>query len=252
MRLLFLLNFKGLIMSINKVQKEHDSQKLRKDSENHLEQREDPPQKWNKHWEEFLKHNIKEANMGKMYVEPSGYFTESMKKILEEGETKKTILFEYLSHPCLDFSACGLKGFTVYDDGSYFETTYKTNSKNDNLFSGLNIKKFDEKNYHRKLIFTSKKLAATISEFTVAHKEEIKNLPEHVSNYFVLDGNEDIIRVNDKLISGGNVFYSVPYKIDDSSLKNLNEEQQKNEKALELLTSLYAEIINIAKNEKKK
>ncbi|MBO4629492.1 MAG: hypothetical protein J5687_06020 [Treponema sp.] len=28
--------------------------------------------------------------MGKMYVEPSGYFTESMKKILEEGENKKS------------------------------------------------------------------------------------------------------------------------------------------------------------------
>lgn len=25
-----------------------------------------------------------------MYVEPSGYFTESMKKILEEGENKKS------------------------------------------------------------------------------------------------------------------------------------------------------------------
>ena len=28
--------------------------------------------------------------MSKMYIEPSGYFTESMKKILEEGETKKS------------------------------------------------------------------------------------------------------------------------------------------------------------------
>ena len=62
MKSLCLLNFKGLSMSVNKDQKEDDSQKLKKDSENHLEQREDPPQKWDEYWEEFIKNNPKGGN----------------------------------------------------------------------------------------------------------------------------------------------------------------------------------------------
>lgn len=187
-----------------------------------------------------------------MYVEPEGYFTPSMRKILEEGENKKSILFEHLSRQCMDFSNRGYTGFTVYDDGSYYRTSYKTKENNENLFSNTDHKKLNEKNYKRTLIFTSKKLATTINKFLSAHYEEIKNLPESVSNPFVLDGDEDIVRLSDKIISGGNIFYSVPYKSGDITSKGPYSLQEENDKALELITTLYAEIRNIVDNERGK
>ena len=187
-----------------------------------------------------------------MYVEPKGYFTESMKKILEEGERKEAILFEHLTRPCMDFSGRGYTGFTIYDDGSYYDTIYKPKSNNKNLFSNSNIKKLDEKDYQRNLIFTSKELATTINKFLSAHYEEIKKLPKSVSNIGVLDGAEDIIRITDKIISGGNVFYTVPYEIDEIVCKSPYTLQEQNEKALVLLTTLYSEIRKIVEKERGK
>ncbi len=147
-----------------------------------------------------------------MYVEPEVYFTPSMRRILEEGEHIKYILFEHISRDCMDFEEKSYTGFTVYDDGSYYKTSYKLKGNNENLFSNTEHRNLNEKNYKRTLIFTSKMLATTINKFLSAHYEEIKNLPESISNPFVLDGDEDIVRLSDKIISGGNLFYSVPYK----------------------------------------
>ncbi len=53
-------------MNNNKDKKTDNSQKLKKDiskksinlrKENYLEQREDPPQKWDRNWEDFLRNN---------------------------------------------------------------------------------------------------------------------------------------------------------------------------------------------------
>ena len=187
-----------------------------------------------------------------MYVEPEGYFTPSMKKILEEGEKKKNILFEHLSRHCMDFSDRGYTGFTVYDDGSYYRTSYKTNGNTEKLFSSVNLKKFDEKDYKRTLNFTSKKLSTIINKFLSTHYEEIKSLPESVSNPFVLDGDEDIVRIGDKVVTGCNIFYSVPYKFEAITSKGPYYLDQKNEKALELITTLYAEIKKIVDKERGK
>ncbi len=177
-----------------------------------------------------------------MYIEPEEYFTESARKILEEGETKPKVLFEHLSRCCMDFTNKDLSGFTIFDDGSYYETNYKPKTKNGNLFSSSKIKQLDEKNYQRKLIFTSEKLAETVNKFIEAHKDEINNLPKFINNSLVLDGNEDLVRIGDKSIPGCNIFYSTPYKINATAFKDLDSEHQKNEKALELLTTLYAQI----------
>lgn len=185
-----------------------------------------------------------------MYIEPTEYFTESMRKILEEGETVKTVLFEHLSCCCMDTTKKELEGFMILDDGSFYETKYKPKPEVNGLFSELDPKKLDEKNYKKKLLFTSKELAETINHFTEIHKAEINALPKYISNIFVLDGNEDFVRIGNKSIAGFNIFYEVPYKINEEDFKKSNSKHQKNEKGLELLTTLYAEIKNIVdKNE---
>jgi hypothetical protein len=185
-----------------------------------------------------------------MYIEPTEYFTESMRKILEEGETARTVLFEHLSRGCLDSIDKELEGFMILDDGSFYETKYKPKPEVNGLFSELDPKKLDEKNYKKKLLFTSKELAETINHFTEIHKAEINALPKSISNTFVLDGNEDFVRIGDKSIAGHNIFYEAPYKINDEEYKKFDSERQKNENGLELLTTLYAEIKNIVdKNE---
>ncbi len=183
-----------------------------------------------------------------MYVEPAAYITPNMKKILEEGENKPSLLFEHISRPCMDFSNNDYNGFTIFDDGSYYETNYKPRTKNGNLFSSK-ITKLNDKSYKRTLIFTSKKLATTINKFFSAHYEEIKHLPESVSNPFVLDGEEDIVRITDKIISGGNIFYSIPFKEDNNSTNGPYSIPNETVKTLELLTSLYAEIKAIVDKE---
>ena len=185
-----------------------------------------------------------------MYVEPKGYFTESMRKILEEGENKSSILFEHISRPCMDFSNNGYNGFTIFDDGSYYETNYKPKTPNGNLFSSK-LTKLAEKKFKRPFLFTSKNLATTINKFFSAHYEEMKHLPESVSNPFVLDGEEDIVRITDKIISGGNIFYSIPFKEDNNSTNGPYSIPNETVKTLELLTSLYAEIKAIVDKEKR-
>ena len=184
-----------------------------------------------------------------MYIEPTEYFTESMRKILEEGESGKTVLFEHLSRDCMDFSNNDLEGFTILDDGSFYETKYKVKPNDNMLFPVGEYKNLDERNCQRKLIFSSKKLAETINQFIVTHKEEINALPESLSNICVLDGDEDFVRIGDKLIEGGNIFYTVPYRINEITFKSLDSKGQKNEKGLELLTTLYDQIQKIVKEE---
>lgn len=183
------------------------------------------------------------------YVEPKEYFTPSARKILDEGETEKTVLFEHLSRCCMDFTNNDLEGFTILDDGSFYETKYKLKPNDYNLFSLVDRKSLDEKNCQKKLIFISKKLAVVINHFIETHKEEINALPKSVSNTFVLDGDEDLVRIGGKYIAGGNIFYEVPYKINEITFKDLDSEGQKNEKALELLTALYAEIKKVVDEE---
>ena len=157
-----------------------------------------------------------------MYIEPEEYFTESMQKILEEGKTKPKVLFEHLSRCCMDFTNKGLSGFTIFDDGFYYETTYKLKPNLDTFFSLVGLKQLDEKNYQRKLIFASKQLAETVNKFIESHKDEIKNLPKFINNSLVLDGNEDLVRIGDKSIPGCNIFYSTPYKINETTFKDVD------------------------------
>ncbi len=83
-RNLYMNNLGEKIETFNKLKKDISEVISGLCNKKFLEQPEDPPQMWEKHWEDLLK----EVNMKKMYVEPDAYFTPSMKKILEEGNKK--------------------------------------------------------------------------------------------------------------------------------------------------------------------
>ncbi len=84
------------------------------------------------------------------------------------------------------------------------------------------------------------------------HKKEFNSLTDFIipPNLLITDGDEDLVRIGDQIITGCNIFYSVPYKIDEDKFKQQDHESQKSEKAFELLTVLYSEIQKIVNKEK--
>ena len=186
------------------------------------------------------------------YVESEEYFTKSMKRILEDGETEKKVLFEHLTRRCFDSPKKGLHGFMILEDGSYYETKYKLKTDIDTALFFLRRKKFNENNHIKKIIFKSQNLADTINQFMKKHKKEFNSLSDFIipPNLLIFDGCEDIVRIGDRIITGCNIFYSVPYKINEEKFKQKDPESQKTEKTFELLTVLYAEIQKIVNIEK--
>ena len=160
----------------------------------------------------------------------------------------KNILFEYLSLGCFD-RECYLIGFMILDDGSFFHTKYKIRKNLDTLFSFADFKNLDEENYEKHLIWSSNVLANKLQKLIDLYQEQINKFPEFISNNLVLDGDEDLVRIKDKLIFGCSIFNQVPYVIDYNKYENLSSDQQSNEKALALLTLFYAEIKDILSKE---
>lgn len=162
-----------------------------------------------------------------------------------EENTGQTVLFEHLSRSCFDHKNKCLIGFTILEDGNFYQTRYKLKPSVDRMFPVLKLENLDEKNYEKHLIWNSIVLSNKLKQLINLHQEEINNLPKFVSNNLVLDGKEDFVRIKDKLISGCNIFYQVPYSINQNKFKELESEQQANEKALELLTLFYNEVQTI-------
>ena len=157
----------------------------------------------------------------------------------------KEVLFEYLSRSCFDRGENGLIGFMILDDGNFFQIKYKLKPNLDSLFPVLEMKNLDKENYEKNFIWNSSVLSNKLKQLINLHQEEINNFPKFIANNLILDGKEDLVRIKDKIISGCNIFYHVPYTIDQNKLKQMEPEQQANEKALELLTLFYNEIQTI-------
>lgn len=161
------------------------------------------------------------------------------------NQNEKQILFEYLSRSCFDSPEKSLTGFMILDDGSFLQTKYTSERNVDTFFSLAGHNNLDENNCEKHLIWSSQVLAIKLQKLIDLHQKEINNFPEFITNNLILDGDEELIRIIDKLIFGCNIFYQVPYMIDQYKFKNLSPEQQSNEKALELLTLFYNEIQTI-------
>lgn len=176
------------------------------------------------------------------YIEPDAYITENMKKILDEDNTGKEVLVEYFSRSCFNREKNCLIGFMILNDGSFYKTRYKLISNEPKLFPILELKNLDKKNYEKHLIWSSNILSLKIEKWINLHQEEIKNLPDSISNNCVLDGSEDIIRIKEKVIHGSNIFHQIPYIINEKTFNKLKPEQKANEKGLELLSLFYKEL----------